>query len=48
MTNYTPALKLDTKAIEAAGKKNLTPAGLVEITTEYRAQLASDLSGYLK
>jgi hypothetical protein len=48
MKNFTPALKLDTKAIEKAGKENLTPDGLVEITTEHRAQIASDLSGYLK
>lgn len=47
MTNYTPALKLDTKAIEKAGKDGLTPDGLVTVETEYRAQIASDLSAYL-
>jgi hypothetical protein len=48
MKNYTPALKLDTKAIEKAGKDGLTPDGLVTVETEYRAQIASDLSGYLE
>lgn len=48
MTNYTPALKLDTKAIEKAGKDGLTPDGLVVIETEYRAQIASDLRNYLQ
>jgi len=47
MQNYTPALKLDTKAIEKAGKDGMTPDGLVAVTTEYRAQIASDLSAYL-
>jgi len=47
MKNYTPALKLDTKAIEKAGKEGLTPDGLVIVETEYRAQIASDLSAYL-
>lgn len=47
LVNFTPALKLDTKAIEKAGKDGLTPDGLVTIETEYRAQIASDLSAYL-
>jgi hypothetical protein len=47
ITNFTPALKLDTKMIEKAAKDGTIPAELVKITTEPSAYIDSDLSGYL-
>lgn len=45
--NYRPALKLDKTAIEKAAKDGTVPAEIATVTSENRAQLASDLSEYL-
>lgn len=47
MTNFRPALKLDTKTFEKAAQDGTVPAELATIGTEPRAQIASDLNEYL-
>jgi hypothetical protein len=47
ITNFTPALKLDTKTFEKAVKDGTVPAELATITEEPRAQIDADLSGLL-
>lgn len=47
MTNFRPALKLDTKTFEKAAQDGTVPAELATVTTEPRAQIATDLSKYL-
>lgn len=47
MTNFRPALKLDTKTFEKAVKDGTVPDVYATVTTEPRAQIATDLSEYL-
>ncbi len=47
ISNFTPALKLDTKMIEKAAKDGTIPAELVRISTEPSAYIDSDLSKFL-
>ena len=47
ITNFTPALKLDTKAFEKAAKEGTVPAELATVTDEPRAQIDTDLSAFL-
>lgn len=50
LTNFTPALKLDTKTFEKAALSGTIPAEVVTVTPEKenRAQIATDLSEYLE
>ena len=48
ISNFTPALKLDTKMIEKAAKDGTIPAELVKVTTEPSAYIDSDLSKFLE
>lgn len=43
MTNFRPALKLDTKTFEKAAKDGTVPADLATVTKEARAQIATKL-----
>ena len=47
MTNFRPALKLDTKVFEKAAKDGTVPADLAVVEEDPRAQIATDLSKYL-
>ena len=42
--NFTPALKLDTKAVEKAAIAGSIPSSIATVSEEPRAQIASDLS----
>lgn len=48
LNNFRPALKLDTKVFEKAAKDGTIPDDLVKVEAEPRAQIATDLSEYLK
>lgn len=43
LTNFRPALKLDTKTFEKAAKDGTVPADLATVTKEARAQIATKL-----
>ncbi len=43
ISNFTPALKLDTKVFEDAAKKGNIPAEIATVTKEPRAQIATKL-----
>ena len=43
LAHFTPALELNTKVFEKAAKDGSVPAALVDVTKEYRAQIASKL-----
>lgn len=48
LTNFTPAILLDKRAIEAAAKNGTIKQDFVTVEIGTRAKFASDLSGYLK
>lgn len=48
LNNFTPALRLDTKAVERAAIAGSIPNDLVSVTKEPRAQIDSDLSTFLE
>lgn len=48
MQNFRPALKLDVKVFEKAAKDGNVPDELAKVELEPRAQIAADLSTYLK
>lgn len=47
LRNFTPALKLDTKAVEKAAIAGSIPPELVTITTEPKVMIPQDLSKHL-
>lgn len=48
VANFRPALKLDVKVFEKAAKDGHIPDELAKVELEPRAQIAADLSMYLK
>lgn len=48
ISNFRPALKLDTKMFEKAAKDGNVPDELAKVEVEPRAQIAADLNEYLK
>ena len=48
LSNFRPALKLDLKVFEKSAKDGTIPADLAKVEAEPRAQIATDLSEYLK
>lgn len=48
MTNYTPAVLLDKRAIEKAAKDGTIKQDWVTVEVGIRAKFATDLSGYLE
>ena len=47
LTNFTPALKVDTKAVETAAKNGSIPADLVRVEEQPQVYIDSDLSQFL-
>ena len=47
LTNFTPALKVDTKAVETAAKSGSIPADLVRVEDQPQVYIDSDLSQFL-
>ena len=47
LTNFTPALKVDTKAVETAAKSGSIPADLVRVEEQPQVYIDSDLSQFL-
>ena len=48
LTNFTPALKVDTKAVETAAKNGNIPADLVRVEEQPQVYIDSDLSQFLE
>ena len=48
LTNFTPALKVDTKAVETAAKNGSIPADLVRVEEQPQVYIDSDLSQFLE
>ena len=47
LINFTPALKVDTKAVETAAKNGNIPADLVRVEDQSQVYIDSDLSQFL-
>ena len=48
LTNFTPALKVDMKAVETAAKNGSIPADLVRVEEQPQVYIDSDLSQFLE
>ena len=48
LTNFTPALKVDLKAVETAAKNGSIPADLVRVEEQPQVYIDSDLSQFLE
>lgn len=48
LTNFTPALKIDTKAVEKAAKAGSLPPELATVSEEPQVYIDADLSQFLK